>query len=163
MKQVGRIQSIDEFVRWCESKRNLLKPGIYKADYKRILLPIRYQATLDKPPQYIKAHWDERMDKIASRFCPDWKLSLLCFYEIGGGIKSHRDSSGYGENAFALSSTDYTFIHDGNKYDCQAGCIYHFNSKKLHSIPSLHWDRWALIWWEPNPKYWNNQQLSLFD
>ncbi len=167
MKALKKISNLDQFVQWCESWRSYCHKGQYKSDYKRVYTTFGYQATLDKPPQFIKTNWDDRMNAIASRVCPNWKLSLLCFYETGGGIRSHRDSSGYGSTAYALSSTDYTFIHDGDRYECKAGIIYQFESKKLHEVPPVQESRWALIWWEPDWKYWDEfwsdrHQLSLF-
>ncbi|NEO22127.1 MULTISPECIES: hypothetical protein [unclassified Moorena] len=161
MKELGRVE-LKPFVEWCESKEHMLEESIYSQDYNRLVIPLGYKLVNVKPPKVIKAHYDERMDKLASRFCPDWKLSLLCKYGKGGGVRLHRDASIYGRQAFVLSSTDYLFIIDGLEYSCKGGIIYQFDSKKLHSVPPLEEQRWALIWWEPS-KLWNEQfqQLSL--
>jgi Uma2 family endonuclease len=87
MKEVGRV-NLNSFVDWCETKRDLLHPGIYKADYGRILLPIGYQVTLDKPPKYIRspdASWvrRERWQALTPEqrrgfvpLCPDFVVEL---------------------------------------------------------------------------------------
>ena len=162
MKEIGKIQSLKSFVDWCESKRELLQTDPYKSSVQRKLLPIGYEGTLDNPPQYFQAHWDDRMDALAKRFTPNWKLALLCLYGKGGGIKLHRDSTAYGNVATAVSSTAYIFQHDNNRYECKAGHIYQFNSKLPHAVEPLAEERWALIWWEPNWPYWQGKQLSLF-
>ncbi|NEP36021.1 hypothetical protein [Moorena sp. SIO3B2] len=162
MQALAKI-SVSDFIEWAESKAHLLEQSIYTQDYKRLVVPLGYKLISVKPLKYVKAHTDARMDKLASRFCPNWKLSLLCKYAKGGGVKSHRDASIYGSRAFVVSSTDYLFIIDGLEHKCKGGVIYEFNSKKLHSVPPLADQRWALIWWESSKILDAQQaQLSLF-
>lgn len=166
VKAIGKISNISSFQDWCESKHHLMRRGRYKLDFKRIFLTLGWSVTLDKPPLYLPAHKDKRMDKLVSKYCPNWKISLLCYYEKGGGIKPHRDATGYGKIGYSLSTTDFLFKHDGTPHSCKAGTIYRFETKKIHEVPPLPHPRYTLIWWEPDWKYWNNywnqmQQLEL--
>lgn len=159
MIPLGRI-NLTEFVNWCKSKEDLLESSIYTQDHGRLVVPLGYKLVNNKPPKVVKAHYDRRMDTLASRFCPDWRLSLLCRYDEGGGVTSHRDASIYGVKAYVISSVDYNFIIDGTLHNCKSGVLYEFNSKKLHSVPPVKSERWALIWWEQS-KLWKGKFSDL--
>ncbi|NET46776.1 hypothetical protein [Okeania sp. SIO2B3] len=85
VEAIGRISNISSFQDWCESKHHLMRRGRYRLDFKRIFLTLGWSVTLDKPPLYLPAHKDKRMNRLASKYCPNWKISLLCYYEEGGG------------------------------------------------------------------------------
>lgn len=153
MEIVRRISNLDSFIEWAETYRHLLTAGQYRSAFKRQYVEIGWRC---EKGVYTKALDDERAFAIAERSgCPDAKIFLLCLYQRGGGIKEHRDDTGYGKVAYGLSSTDYEFIHNGNHYHCEAGTIYKFNSKQPHSVPPVAAERWALLWWEPDWKYWS--------
>lgn len=155
MEIIRKISNLDSFIEWCEGYRSLVHRGAYSVDFKRKYIELGWKTIgYGHKFYYKKAIQDERAFSIAKAIgCPDAKLFLLCLYEKGGGIKGHRDDTPYGKHAYCISSTDYTFIHDGNMYQCMAGLVYKFDAKKLHSVPPLEKERWALIWWEANPKY----------
>jgi hypothetical protein len=154
MRSVFRVPNLVAFLEWCETYRAKLHSGQYLSPYKRKYVELGYIINLSgKCTLTVR---DERAEQIA-RLCGCHNPAfLLCFYEKGGGILPHRDSKGYGTEAFCLSSTDYIFVHDEEKYECRAGVIYQFDSKKVHSVPPLKEERWCLLWWEAP------LQLSLF-
>jgi len=92
-------------------------------------------------------HPYRRLKDLTNRFGGAEK-SLLLFYEKGGKLNFHRDSSEYPKTAFSFSYENFEFIYDGQKYDCKKGKIYTFNSKLIHGIKRIENNRWCLVWWK---------------
>lgn len=160
VEQIGKINNLHSFIDWCCSKRELIQPDSYYSGYRRQILPIGYVGQIENGSvTYDLASKDIRFDKFATHYLPNWKLALLLNYQPGGAIRLHRDSTPYGPIACSLSSTDFELIHDGKIYQCFAGCVYKFPTKKLHGVLNIPQQRWAIIWWEPNWRYWTDQQL----
>jgi hypothetical protein len=144
MIKVGHIDDVNQFVLWCRKYEVFLEKDKYYSGIKRRLYDFKFGI-------------DQRGLRLINRFCEPETI-LLLKYEIGGGLKLHRDS-GTGKIAYSLSSVDFEFNWNEKLYRCKAGEIYKFNGKKLHGLnKKLNQERWCLVWWEKE----NDYQLSLF-
>lgn len=169
MDIIGRVE-LKSFVDWCQSMEGFLIDDPYKSGIKRKVTVvgngIDYFSVDGKKKLLVKDGLKiEKVEKFINKVkgWEDWSLdrdlALLLKYELGGGIKMHRDSSGYGRQAAIVSSCGYQFSHGKEKYDCKEGVVYQFDSKVLHGVKSCQ-ERWSLAWWKLDEK--KVSEFSLF-
>lgn len=169
MKVIGKID-LSNFVGWCEEMDPYLADDPYKSGIKRKVAVIGngidyFSVDGKKKLLVVDGLKIKKVEDFIRKVddYQDWSLNndlcLLLKYQKGGGIKMHRDSSGYGKMAAIVSSSDYEFNHGGKKYDCKAGLIYQFDSKVLHGVKNCK-DRWSLAWWMLDERKVN--EFSLF-
>ena len=136
MKCLGKIDSAENFENYCTQFSFLMEKDIFYHKNRVILDWINE----DFYGGYL------RFEEIINKFGGCSK-SLLLFYKKGGQLRLHRDSSEYGKVAYSISSKDFEFIFNGDKYNCRKGYVYSFNSKLVHGIERIKDDRWCLVWW----------------
>jgi hypothetical protein len=154
VKQIG-ITDRASFLEWCESQQHLLENDPYKSGIKRKVVAIGIKLGFDYQAKKAIASDGLKIQRVESfikkvKGWEDWSLdngaALLLHYESGGGIKQHRDNTGYGKKAAIVSSTGYYFQHGNNEYYLEGGGIFEFDSKVIHQVKSCS-ERWSLAWW----------------
>lgn len=155
VKQIG-ITDRASFLAWCEDQRHLLENDPYKSGIKRKVVPIGMKITFDYKTKKAVVSDGLKIERVESfikkvKCWEHWSLNngaaLLLHYESGGGIKNHRDNTGYGRKAAIISSTGYYFQHGENEYYLEGGGIFEFDSKVLHGVENCN-ERWSLAWWD---------------